>query len=669
LEWVTGIQILTTTKGHPYYRHFKIEEMPKSNLLFTLLFTMICFFSLGQSSPGGVQQPAYWYVTDSTIASLRDLTTGQTVKPVIPLSTTMLNHRRALQFSGNNNLSIQLNRTTLHQASLFTVYQCTSTAQENIIWHIKSKEQTGLVLTTSRMADLADNRYMNYTDRMPLQPKVNAYVQQKNSDSIVQTEHNWHLGQKPDSPQLPITTFTGLLPEIIAYNRVLNSQELLQVSSYLAIKYGITLSEPDATYLNSQGQKIWDGSNYSSYHHNIAGIGRDDSSGLIQKIAGSSNQSGLLTIYTKDTLANGTYCIWGDNDLPFIPAAKVPGVPPAMLQKQGLLVLTGPMDSVRTTLQWDTKQVDAPLPFQPVYWLALDRTGSGDFSLPGTEYIKMSQLDKQGIASFDGIVWRKNSNGKTAFGWLAGKDILVSANITAPTCANATGGSMYLKAWGATFPCTITIQKNNQPFSSANIISNMDGIIVNNISAGQYVLKLIDASQKIYTDSFYINNQDAPQPVSILREYVLFETQRLDLDASVNMPPGLTYQWKGPGGFQSNLPRTTIIQHGSYTLIVSKNGCTYTQKIEVRRPPKNAFTNIQVSPNPAQGVFMVNLSLDKVAKVTMDVYTEDGKLLAVRQMEGLANYNFSHEIAHSGLYHLVFRSDLSVQTKKIVILK
>lgn len=632
----------------------------------------LCFYLFAQSilaqSPGGVNQPALWYITDSVTASMRSLTTGQTVQPTAPLNITMLNHRRALQFSGNSSLPLQLNGSTLNQASLFTVYQCTSTAQENIIWYIKSKEQTGLILTTSRMADLADIRYMNYTDRMPLQPKVNAYVQQKNADSIPQTEHSWHLGQKPASPPLPITQFTGLLPEIIAYNRVLNSQELLQVSSYLALKYGITLSEPDATYLDSRGQKIWDGASYSNYHHNIAGIGRDDSSGLFQKIAGSSNQPGLLNIFTKDALTDRTFSIWGDNDLPFIPAERIPGVPP-MLQNQGLMLLTGSMDSVHTTLQWDTKQIDAPLPLQPVYWLAQDKTGTGDFSLPGTEYIKMSQLDKQGIASFDGVVWRKNTTGKTAFGWLADKDILVSANITYPTCANATGGSMHLKAWGATFPCTVTMQKNNQPFGNTLTISNMDGIMLNNISAGQYFVTLVDASQRVYTDSFYINNQDAPQPVSMLNEYILFEAQRLDLDASINMPAGLTYQWKGPVGFQSNQPRVTILQNGSYALTVSKNGCGYVQKIEVRRPPKNAITNIQIAPNPSQGMFTVKLSLDKPAKLTMDVYTEEGKLVAVRQMEGFANYTFTHEIPYSGLYNLVFRSGLSVQTKKLVILK
>lgn len=642
--------------------------MPKLTLLLSLLFSCICIFTLAQPSPGGVKFPSNWYTTDSTTATLSNLITGQLVQPTNGIATALLNHRRALQFSGNASLQIELNGTILNPASLFTVYQCTSTAQENIIWHIRNNEKMGLVLTTSRMADLTNIRYMNYTDRMPLQPKVNAYVQQNNPDSISQTAHIWQIGQKPASPQLPIAPFTGLLPEIIVYNRVLNTQELLQVSSYLALKYGITLSEPDATYLDSRAQKIWDGAIYSNYHHNIAGIGRDDSSGLTQKIASSSNQPGLLTIATQDVLTNGTFCIWGDNDLSFVPAARVPGVPP-MLQKKGLMVLSGPTDSVRTVVKWDTRQVDAPLPVNPTYWLALDRTGTGDFSFSGTEYIKMSQLDKQGIASFDGVIWRNSVSGKTAFGWLAGKDILVSASITAPTCVSTTSGSMYLKAWGASFPCTVTIQKNSQPFGNTLFINSPNGIWVNNIGAGHYVLKLVDANQKVYTDSFYINNQDAPKPATILSEYVLFEAQRLELDASVDMPAGLAYSWKGPNGFRSNQPRVTIAQDGSYTLTAVKNDCGYVQKIEVRRPPKNVFTNLQIFPNPSQGIFTVKIALDKPAKLTMDVYSEDGKLIAVRQMEGLANYTFSHEIAYSGLYTLVFKSGLSVQTKKLVIIK
>lgn len=93
-------------------------------------------------------------------------------------------------------------------------------------------------------------------------------------------------------------TYSGDIAEIIIYNDGLSSTEQKKVESYLAIKYGITLSSID--YLASDATIIWDRSENTNYNNDIAAIGRDDNSLLNQVKSKSINSSAVLTI------ANGT---------------------------------------------------------------------------------------------------------------------------------------------------------------------------------------------------------------------------------------------------------------------------------------------------------------------------------------------------------------------------
>ncbi|HEV3224735.1 MAG TPA: T9SS type A sorting domain-containing protein [Puia sp.] len=92
----------------------------------------------------------------------------------------------------------------------------------------------------------------------------------------------------------------GSMSEVILYNRVLTATERIQVNSYQAIKYGITLGNIAApiSYLASDGTTIlWAGS--TTYQNNVFGIGRDDVSALNQKQSQSvntTNHGNLITI-------------------------------------------------------------------------------------------------------------------------------------------------------------------------------------------------------------------------------------------------------------------------------------------------------------------------------------------------------------------------------------
>lgn len=116
----------------------------------------------------------------------------------------------------------------------------------------------------------------------------------------------------------------GRIPEAVYYNRGLTDEERDKVNSYLAIKYGLTLEHD---YLASTGNVIYQ---VDSYNRGIAGIGRDDASGLEQKQSSAAN-NGLVTIYhgtygfdnlpennssnSKTFLSDRSFLIWGHNGL------------------------------------------------------------------------------------------------------------------------------------------------------------------------------------------------------------------------------------------------------------------------------------------------------------------------------------------------------------------
>ncbi|CAA7197055.1 lectin-like domain-containing protein [Chryseobacterium potabilaquae] len=84
-----------------------------------------------------------------------------------------------------------------------------------------------------------------------------------------------------------------IVPEYITYNSALSPVDQNKVESYLALKYGYTKS---GDYISSAGAPFW--TTVSNHNNKVAGIGRDDASGLEQKVAKSTDTGTVLTIST-----------------------------------------------------------------------------------------------------------------------------------------------------------------------------------------------------------------------------------------------------------------------------------------------------------------------------------------------------------------------------------
>lgn len=642
----------------------------KTVALLVVLCVFTCMATAQTHNPGGVGGAVHWYVADTANnkAGLRSRIPADTAFLTFEQATLQqLNFQPALMLDGRRSLPLNLAARDWRTASIFTVYQTTDTARENTIWYTTQNNTTSLVFTTHRMADLPAYRYMNYNDLIRRQPKVNIYVQQKEKDSPVVALQALHIGGRPLTPKVPVVSFSGLIPELIIYNRVLNSTQRLKVASWLALKYGITLTEPGATYLNSTGQPIWQGYDHPQWHHNIAGIGRDDSSALRQSKAASSNTPGLLTITTDDSLTNNTFLLWGDNDKPLIPAPKIPGQP-QLLQRSWLMKTTG-SPVYTTTLQIDTKPIDAPLPVQPVYWLVIDPTGEGKFNTAGATYIPMTTLDKKGIATFKNVQWDKDASGKDTWTLIAGPALLLQTIIGQPACAQQATGSLHTRILGGKAPFQITLQNTSGIIAGRPVANTNTPIEFQSLPTGKYTITVTDAGRHSYTDSFYINHADIPLPALPAEQCTLPVGGVLTLDAGLGLPSGLNWEWKGPDNFQSLSSQVRITKPGVYTIQCGAAGCYNRQDITVKAMPNNTLYDITIFPNPSTGRFAARITLDEPAPVTMSIYTPEGKLITMQKGNNRANYHFTGELTVAGMYELVFTSGLSKTSRRLMIVK
>lgn len=134
--------------------------------------------------------------------------------------------------------------------------------------------------------------------------------------------------------------FGGYIPELIIYGRYLTPGERRRVESYLAMKYGITLT---GSYLDGDGNLIWDIDDNTRFHNRVTAIGMDITAGLRQPVSATSyeespeysaspdndsyhasnsyalpSSSHLLVMGREygNSIPDKSYAIWGDDNSP-----------------------------------------------------------------------------------------------------------------------------------------------------------------------------------------------------------------------------------------------------------------------------------------------------------------------------------------------------------------
>lgn len=175
--------------------------------------------------------------------------------------------------------------------------------------------------------------------------------------------------------------------EFILYSETQTPTERQRVNSYLGIKYGITLEQPQ-NYLNSDETMTWNSGMNTIFNHNIFGIGRDDMSVLNQKVSNSINEENnimLIAATTNDFILpnadisrvpfseDKTFLVMGDNNVQDLPLVGFGTTSGKIIQRRWLAQKMNNMDPI--WLQVDLSRYTDILPTDKIFMLVADDAG------------------------------------------------------------------------------------------------------------------------------------------------------------------------------------------------------------------------------------------------------------------------------------------------------
>ncbi len=199
-------------------------------------------------------------------------------------------------------------------------------------------DNAGIINARNNLAASQQELYYNALDKENTQNDVADFANVNDSRYWIGRSEGWEASTD------------ARIAEIITFSSRKNDTDLTQernrIQSYLAIKYGITLGVNGTSqdYVDSDGNTIWDANTGTPaedvFNFDIAGIGRDDASDLLQKQSRSVNNTtdglgrtqGVLTIgmgsiantnnlNTNNELQDKEFLVWGNNGVDLNTAA------------------------------------------------------------------------------------------------------------------------------------------------------------------------------------------------------------------------------------------------------------------------------------------------------------------------------------------------------------
>jgi hypothetical protein len=192
-------------------------------------------------------------------------------------------------------------------------------------WGAGALTANGVTTATTTSGQIIGIRYdaSGGTDRyVYLNGKVDFSTSTGPTRNTAATVNNF-IGQNPASTG----DFSGVISEIIVWSaaagQVVSEADIQKVDSYLAIKYGITLSGDnngdltlgsapngngvnEGDYVLSDGSVVWDYSAQTGYLNDVFGIARDDSGALAQIKSTSVETDGIVTIEAENEGSNAS---------------------------------------------------------------------------------------------------------------------------------------------------------------------------------------------------------------------------------------------------------------------------------------------------------------------------------------------------------------------------
>jgi len=645
-------------------------------LAFGALLTSNLTFSQQKVLPGLVEEPQYWIKSrnsgdayywesltkkEAKISGRKHAGSAFNFNPSIVFDTTQ------------DSLILPLGVESKRKQTLFMVYKVQDSLKEQYLWTINDPQKTLSVATNKRLVDLKKYTYQSYQEKIKPHKANIHFFQQNVTDSLAKLS-SLTIGQKSKLEKLPPEEFKGNISEILVYNRVLSGLETQKVASYLAIKYGVSLSQYNIkNYLNSQGETIWDINQHKGFENSITGIGRDDASGLLQAKSSNMAEEGLLTIALKsklDVLPNNYFTFWSDNGKNLLVKKQEQGEPIG-IAREWQLDFTNPTD---LSLDWSLNPsfIKGTFSKDTYYWLLVDYSGKGTYDEKDSEYIRLASTSTTEKLVLNDFNWDKQRSGKAKFTIKVAPEMFSRVWITEATCGVAGSGALNYTIQGGEAPYTVTVKKEgseavvkqwNQAAKSSTGLQ---------LSSGTYDYIVRDGKGNLYSETVFVADKQGTVP-NLKPEYLLKDGNALTLDASVGLPAGnYEYQWFYEGDFIDNNPKILVDQAGTYELrLLNDKECKTATRIAVATDGKEITDSsiLILYPNPTtDGHFAVAMQFPKKTNATISIHTPTGSLLRQKQYSQIETYLHEDTIkSASGMYLVTVNSDFGTKTFKVIV--
>jgi hypothetical protein len=587
-----------------------------------------------------------------------------------PATGGTINFNKAILFDGASDyLTVPVNLEALQELAILAVFQSSDTTERGL-WGTENALSRSIMLTT-RKAMGPDTSTVNY-GKNENRALLSTIAQSWQGTLIKSTTAFLALGSagklRGHKP------FKGSVAELMVFSRALGFLERLQIETYLALKYGASM--PGSNYISSDGKVLWKAEENTTYSHRVAGIGRDDAFQLYQKQSRSAYDSGLLTMSVgslaasnddnKAVIDNGNFLVWGDDNAS---RAAKPGVGKdsvlSMVQRKWLLTASG-----NTIAQQATElQVDVSRFSKTVlgYWLVIDRSGRGDFSVDNLEYILPDRVTSDGKAIYK-ITWDTDHSGKDSFGFARARNLFaVVRTLTNPSCTNETAGHIRIEMVAGQAPYQYKLtnrSKLSREWSAREKTAEQKELV-----QSEYALSIKDNSGEALARNFALKMPDA-LTIDLGADQKLTLGSEIVMDVKPQVPDSVAvkYLWENNFGFSSATGKVSITESGIYKVTVTKqsDGCAFSDEVAISGAEEQKFAVYPTVINKGE-VFNVSISLPEVGSVGVEVFDLKGMAHQTMNGEGSSEYQFKIALSTSGMYVVVLRTPRGTWSRKVIM--
>ena len=445
---------------------------------------------------------------------------------------------------------LKLKYSDLSQATVFGVFcpDLSDIAKDNILYGINSQDNQGSIVTKDIVArvegvDPLDYGSENGEDLMYSSedskdidefketairiasylkadhPAHSVWGSSSKASIVLGTDRSSNSAQFNtvfDSKIVDGTAFKGYIPELIVFGRWLTPGERVRVESYLAMRYGITIN---SSYLDGEGNLVWDMAEDAAYHHRVAALGREDRSKFMQSMATTANEQApklsadsqhdctkdhlvVMSVENDSAMQDNTYTLWGDDNAPLTTYKSSNDTLLHIMTRTWMLRNNTIYNSLRYTVELNhslTANSEFTNYSRGRSMLLIDPTGTGDFESDDVISILCGEPDTERSKTvFGNIEWDSDYNGSDCFTFAYYDGMLADITPTPATCNNGESnndGSIYIKVNLGTPPYSYVLKADSVPgIQSETVVS--DGVFfskentISPLSPGLYDLEL-----------------------------------------------------------------------------------------------------------------------------------------------------------------------------------